>query len=212
MSKEIIHSVILIASIAITFLFPRTNLAQYDIQIVAALFIILMTAKRFLIPKGTPSRLMDSVIFTMVILGVVNTTGATSSPLFFLVYFLLFSVGLLLEPVISITVTVTLVVFYLFSMPENQSFKTLLPIFSLAFLTPFSMFMGQEYIESQRLKVKSQKLEEDQMLFLSLILKNQIRHVESAIENFMGDKELHIIKKAVQRMKKTIDEYENNSN
>jgi len=211
MSREIIHSVILIATIAITFLFPKTNLAQYDLQIGAILFIFLFLAKRFFIPRDTPSRLMESVIFTMVVLGIVNTTGGTDSPFFFLIYFLLFSISLLLEPVISITSTLALIIFFLLSLPENQSLKNLLPIFSLAFLTPFAMFMGQEYLQIKKLEAKSQKLEEDAFLFLSLMLKNHIKNIKNAVENFMGDKELHEIKKTTQKMEKVIEEYEKSS-
>lgn len=212
MSREIIHSVILIATIGITFLFPKTNLAQYDIQIGAILFIILFLAKRFFIPRDTQSKLLESVIFTMVVLGIVNTTGGTDSPFFFLVYFLLFSISLLLEPVISITSTVSFIIFFLFSLPESQGLKNLLPIFSLAFLTPFAMFMGQEYIEVQKSKMKNQKLQEDSLLFISLMLKNYIKTIKDAVENFMGDKELHEIKKTAQKMEKVIEEYEKSTN
>lgn len=208
MSKEIIHSVILIATIAITFLFPKTNLAQYDIQIGAVLFIILFLAKRYFIPRNSPSKLMESVIFTMIVLGIVNTTGGIDSPFFFLIYFLLFSVSLLLEPVISITSTLALIIFFLMSLPPNQSLKNLLPIFSLAFLTPFAMFMGQEYLQNEKLKRKNEKFAEDTFLMLSLMLKNYIKNIKNAVENFMGDKELQEIKKAAQKMEKVIEEYE----
>jgi len=205
------HSIILIATIAITFLFPKTNLAQYDVQIGAILFIFLFLAKRYFIPRDTPSKLMESVIFTMIVLGIVNTTGATESPFFFLIYFLLFSISLLLEPVISITSTLALIVFFLMSIPPNQSLKNLLPIFSLAFLTPFAMFMGQEYTQISKLKSQNSKLKEDTFLMLSLMLKNHIKNIKNAVENFMGDRELHEIKKSAHRMEKVIEEYEKSS-
>ena len=205
------HSIILIATIAITFLFPKTNLAQYDVQIGAILFIFLFLAKRYFIPRDTPSKLMESVIFTMIVLGIVNTTGATESPFFFLIYFLLFSISLLLEPVISITSTLALIVFFLMSIPQNQSLKNLLPIFSLAFLTPFAMFMGQEYTQISKLKSQNSKLKEDTFLMLSLMLKNHIKNIKNAVENFMGDRELHEIKKSAHRMEKVIEEYEKSS-
>ncbi len=207
-TKEIIHSIILIATIGITFLFPKTNLVQYDLQIAAVLFIFLFVAKRFLIPRDTPSKLMESVIFTMIVLGIVNTTGGTDSPFFFLIYFLLFSVSLLLEPVIAITSTLSLIIFFLLSLPENQNLKSLLPIFSLAFLTPFAMFMGQEYVQVKKLEVRSEKLETDALLFLSLMLKNHIRTIKDAVENFMGDHELTVIKKSTHQIDKLIEKFE----
>ena len=39
MSKEIAHALILIFTIVLTFILPKTNLAQYDLQISASLFI-----------------------------------------------------------------------------------------------------------------------------------------------------------------------------
>lgn len=152
MSKDIIHSIILIAAILISFVFGKTNLVQYDVQISAFLFIILYSIKRFVIPKDSVSRLVESVIFTLVVLFTVNATGGIHSPFFFLIYFLLFALSLLLEPIISITTTIALIVMFMLSLPENQSFNTLLPLFSLALLTPFALFMGQEYIKNEKLE------------------------------------------------------------
>ena len=210
MSKEIIHSLILVFTIVLTFIFPKTNLANYDLQISAGLFIILYSVKRFIVSKDIYSRLIESVVFTLIIMGIVNSTGGLISPFFFLVYFLLFSLSLILEPIISITTTVTLIIFFLLNLPANQDFRTLLPIISLAFITPFAMFMGSEYIENQKSKVKSQKLKEETFLFLSLLLKNHLKNIKEALENFVGDHELGIIKKSVQRMEKLIEKFEKN--
>jgi hypothetical protein len=211
MTKEIIHSLILIFTIALGFIFPKTNLAKYDLQIAAFLFIILYLVKRIEPIKNSTSKLTESVIFTLIITSIITTTGATQSPFFFLIYFLLFSLALLLEPIISITTTITFICFFLFVLPENQSLKNLLPIFSLAFITPFALFLGQEYLENQKLKVKSQKSKEETFLFLSLILKNHLKNIKEAVENFLGDHQLETIKKSVQRMEKLIEKYENSN-
>ena len=211
MSKEIIHSLILVFAIVLTFIFPKTNLANYDLQITAVLFIILYSVKRFIVAKDIYSRLIESVVFTLVIMGIINSTGGLISPFFFLVYFLLFSLSLILEPIISITTTVTLIVFFLLNLPANQDFKTLLPIISLAFITPFAMFMGQEKMNNEKLKMKNEKNKEDTFLFLSLLLKNHLRNIQEALENFVGDHQLEIIKKSTQRMEKLIEKFENQS-
>lgn len=204
MSREVVHSLILIVAIALAFLFAKSGISQYDLQITAALFIIYFLAKRF--KKG--GRLLESVIFSLVVLILVNTTGGVSSPFFFLVYFLLFSVVLLLEPVISIVVTLSLIVFFALTLGENQSISTLLPIFSLAFLTPFAMFMGQEYLKNEKLKAKSEKEKTDTFLFLSLTLKNHVKNIKKAVENFMGDHQLKEIEKSTREMEKLIEKFE----
>lgn len=211
MSKEIIHIITLVVAVVISFIIPKTNLAQYDLQIGAVLFIILFLSKKFLTVSSSRSRLIESVVFSLIILLVINTTGGVNSPFFFLIYFLVFSLSLLLEPVISLTTTVTLVVLFLITLPANQGLKQLLPIISLAFLTPFAMLLGQEYIETQRSKVKSQKLKEDTFLFLSLMLKNHLKHIKTAADNFLGDHQLHQIKKNIQEMEKLIEEFEKTS-
>ena len=206
MSKKITHSLVLIIAITLTFIFPKTGLDRYDIQIAAGLFLILFVVKKFVVGANSPrSLLLESVIFTLVILGIVNTTGGTDSPFFFLIYFLLFSLSLLLEPVISIIMTLTLVIFFLLNLPENQNFKSLLPIFSLAFLTPFALFMGQQYLENQKTK-------ENTFLFLSLMLKNHLKNIKTTAENFLGDHDLDGIRKSVRRMEKLIEEYEKENN
>ena len=210
MSKEIVHALILVFTIVLTFIFPKTNLAQYNLQISAGLFITLYLAKKIIISKNIYSRLIESVIFTLVIMGIINSTGGLTSPFFFLTYFLLFSLTMILEPIISITTTVTLIIFFLLNLPANQDFKTLLPIISLAFLTPFAMFMGQEKIENQKSKIKNQKQKEEIFLFLSLLLKNHLKNIKDALENFIGDHELGIIKKSVQRMERLIEKFEEN--
>lgn len=207
MTQEIVHSVILIITIGLAFLFPKTNLAGYDLQISALLFIILFVSKRFIVTNNA-SRLIESVIFSFVAVLIVTTTGGSASPFFFLLFFLLFSLTLMLEPVISITTTISLIVFFLLALPEDQNFQSLLPIFSLAFLTPFALYMGQEHIKYQKSKLKSQKLQEDTFLFLSLMLKNHIKNIKSAVENFMGDHELETIRKNCQRIEKLIEKFE----
>lgn len=211
MSKEIIHALILILTIVLTFILPKTNLAQYDLQISAGLFILLYLTKKFIFSKNIYSRLIESVVFTLVIMGIVNSTGGLTSPFFFLIYFLLFSLSLILEPIISITTTVTLIIFFLLNLPANQDFKTLMPIISLAFITPFAMFLGQEQIEAQKSKLKNQKQKEETYLFLSLLIKNHLKNIKEAAQNFVDDRQLEIIKKSAQRIERLIEKFENDS-
>jgi hypothetical protein len=209
MSKEIIHSVVLIIAVVLTFVFPKTGLGAYDLQISAGLFVFMYLAKRFLFKRSEYSRLIESVVFTLICLSVVNSTGGVSSPFFFLTYFLLFSLSLMLEPVISIIVTLTLVAFFLMTLPPGQDMKTLLPVISMAFLTPFALYMGQEHIEAKKNKEKNEKMKEDTFLFLSLMLKNHLKNIKEAVDNYVGDRELDVIRKSASRMSKLIEKFEN---
>ncbi len=208
MPKELSHGVILVIVVALAFLFPQSALSQYDLQIYALLFITLFIGKRFL----AAGKLLDSVIFTFVILSLINSTGGPLSPYFFLAYFLLFSISLLLEPVVSIPLTIATVTFFVIFFPERSGLQGMLPIFSLAFLMPFSLFMGREYERNMVLKNKNAALQKDTFLFLSLMVKNHIKTIKKAVENFMGDHDLHEIQKATTEMEKLIEKFEKDEN
>lgn len=208
MTKEIVHSIILIVTVALAFVFPKTTLSDFELQITAGLFVFLYLVRKFVSSTSSSSRLTESVVFTLIIIIIVNSTGGVNSAFFFLIYFLLFSLSLLLEPIISITVTIALIVFFLLSIPQGGNLKSLLPIISLAFITPFAMFLGQEQKKNEILKRKNEKLEEDSMLFVSLLLKNHLKNIQEALENFVGDHQLDIIKKSANRMEKLIEKYE----
>jgi hypothetical protein len=214
MTPEIVHSLVLIGAMGVSFLFSSSFLSRFDLQVSAGLFIVFFIMRKTLGGR-IKSHLLESVIFTFVILLTINTTGGIRSPFFFLLYFLMFSLALLLEPVISITATIALMALFIVSLPSGQSVESLIPLFSLAFLTPFALFMGQAYEESRRLKVESRKLEnklgekqEETFLFLSLILKNHLKSIRNALDNFMGDHELHDIKQHVRNMENLIDKFE----
>jgi len=212
MNKEIVHAVVLIFSVIIGFVLPNTFLIEYDIQIVSVLFIILFATKKYFITPTPYSRLTESVIFTLVVIGVVNSTGGTASPFFFLVYFLLFSLSLILEPIIPIIVTLSIITLYLLAMPENQSLEALIPLISIAFLTPFALFMAREHIEAKKSKSENSRLKEDTFLFLSLMIKNHLKTIRQAIDNYVGDHQLDIIKKSASRMEKLIEKFEKSQN
>ncbi len=211
MKKEIIHSIILIFTIILAYIYPKTILINYELQISACLFIILYLARKFLTINSS-SRLIESVIFTFIIISIIEATGSLKSSFFFLNYFLIFSLSLLLEPIIAVTTTLTLIIIYLLDFPVGQNFSEIIPIISLAFITPFALFLGQQYLKNEKLKAKNVAIKEDILLFLTLVIKNHLKTIKEAVDNFLGDHQLEIIKKATTRIEKLIDKYEKSTN
>ncbi len=68
--------------------------------------------------------------------------------------------------------------------------------------------MGKEYEKNLVLKRQQQAQQEDTFLFLSLIVKNHVKTIKKSVENFMGDHDLHEIKKSAQDMERLIDKFE----
>ena len=211
MNIEVIHAFILLLTIGLAFFYGKSDLAQYDLQITAVLFIVFFIARKFF-AQSNRSRLLESVMFTFIIISIIISTGDVQSPFYFLIYFLLFSLSLILEPIISITTTVGLIIFFLMTMPPNQDLTGLMPIFSLAFLTPFALLLGQEFLKNRELKDKTTSLQKDTFLFLSLMLKNHVKAIRESVLNFMGDHDLHEIGRHAHEMEKLIERYEKEQN
>jgi hypothetical protein len=211
----IVHTIILSLTIVGSFYLPTSFLARYDLWIAGILFLFLFIYKKFNIPFLTNSRIVEAVLFASTVMIIINTTGGMKSPFFFLLYFLLFALSLILEPFISVSVTFVLIALFLFSIPQNQNIKELFPILSLAFLTPFAMFMGEEYIKEQQERKRNDSLQKsldvnkkETLKFVSLMLKNHVKTIHQSVDNFMGDHDLKKIKTSVVGLEKIIDEFE----
>lgn len=208
MYSKLIHSFLIVLILALSSILSKTPLASYNLQLSAFLFVVLYVYKKLDKYKGS-NHLVESTIFTFVISLMVNTTGGLDSPFFFLLYLLLFSLSLFLEPIMSIITTIALIFFFLFSFNFTLNFSQIIPIISLALITPLAMLMGQESFKERKQKEKNNLLKKNTFLFLSLVLKNHLKNIIQAAENFLGDHDLDTIKKNAKRMEKLIDEYEN---
>lgn len=87
-------------------------------------------------------------------------------------------------------------------------FKSLIPIFSLAFLVPFALLLSQERIEIEKMKLHDQALKEDTYLFLSLTLKKHLNAIKEIAENIRDQANADKIKKRLKTIEKLIQRYE----
>lgn len=211
MSKPFLHAIILICTICLAFVYVRTPLVAFDLQIIAFLFIVLYFSRRYYLSQHTPSNLLESVVFTFVVLTIILTSGGVSSPFFFLLHFLLFALSLFLAPQVGITATVTIMTFLIFTVPFDQGLNNFIPILSIGLLSPFALFMGQLYLDNHREKELNQKMQEDTYLFHSLVLKNHIKQMKTAVEDYVGEHELHEIQRQIERMEKLLEKYDQNT-
>lgn len=194
-------------------LFSLSPLANYDVQFLAAIFIV------YFIFRGIFNRIknfyvIETLVFVFIIVSTVFSTGGAQSPFFFLFYFLLFATSLLLDSSTSFVLTLLLVIAFLGTMGTVQSLKDLLPVFSLPFIAPFAKYLGdiqrkyyQQKEELSRLVEAKKKLqgqkgyqEEQTLLFLTTALYRQIDDLKERADNFMGDLDLQYIRRKIKNM------------
>ena len=173
--KVAIHSLILLTATFCTFLWVSdSTLSLYALQVSAILLLTLLISKRLL---KTPSfKLAESTIATITILLIVGTTGGIHSPLFFLNYLLLFSLSILLEPILPIILSGAIIVFYLLLTPLNEFGPQVAELFAFPLMTPLSYLLGSLYQKVKNQRLQLQKLSEKVEELEEEIVEEEIKH------------------------------------
>lgn len=199
----IFHSFFLILAVMVSFFWTQNpTLSYYTLQLIG-LFLAFFFANQFLSrrKKKKINLTLDAVILTMVVLLLVTSTGGLTSPLFFLIYFLMFGLALLFEPLITLTLTLAMIIFFLLTPTKEAPLVEVLQLFSLLLITPLALFFGQQYLnllageekikileaESQVLEREIEKEETDILLWATLELKKDLGEILERTANLLAD-------------------------
>lgn len=129
-------------------------LSVYNLQLTAFLVIVYFVMRFIVGNKDNTLRtnlLADTAIFTSLLLLVLSTSGGLESSLFFLTYFVLFATSLLFETPVTVTLTISIILFFA---REITSFDAALKIISLIFMAPLAMYFGNKYLRLLESKEK----------------------------------------------------------
>jgi len=183
-------------------------LVNYNLQLTAILVLIYFIT-RFFIGKRQDylgsGLILDTVIFTLILLLVISSTGGLGSSLFFLIYLLLFAVALIFDPPVTLTLTLALVLFFANTL---TTLHAALQLLSLLFITPLALFFGRQYLrlleakekikilkkrgeilakEGKELKEAVSEEETSSLLWLSLDFKNSLLQIVHQTGELMSD-------------------------
>lgn len=152
--KVIIESFVIILTSIITFLLFTIGSDDYiRISLIISIMIFLITiaikkkrGKKDLL-EGTNWEIF--LILTCILL-LVASTGGITSPIFFLLYFLLFGITVMYEPIV-IFVFVTGMIFAFFQQAiANDIFSNMIRLGSLLLLSPLAYFFGTEFKKKEK--------------------------------------------------------------
>ena len=185
-ARFIAHTILLFAAVFGILAWLLSPLEPYTLQLtgILALLYIGSHSLRRHYPKlfHRSSITLDLTILTSMILLLVTETGALTSPLFFLLYFLLFAVSMLYEIEATLVLTGALILYFIFLPGTNLGdLMHLSQLGALIMITPLALFTGHQYEVSLEEKEVRRRLthhlshqETDTLLFLSLNLKNTL--------------------------------------
>lgn len=188
--RLITHSLLLTMSVLIAYVWTSSQfLADYNLQFVAFLIIGYFSTRLILKKAGGASVKtisgLDMTVLTLIIFTLIFSTGALSSPLFFLLYFLLFGLALLFEPGSSLFMVFISSFIFLLVPEKKDLFSELLQLASLFMIVPLALIFGKQYIKlmQSELEVKSLTKEEKKLNKTIEEQQQQITEMEKDIKN-----------------------------
>lgn len=170
--RLVLHLCYLFLSVVVTFVWTRSpELSYFNLQLVAFLLVVFFAKNLFF--KNLQSKTVDVLILTLIVLLLVFSTGGAGSPLFFLLYFLLFGLSFLFEPSITVIFSVILLIFLA---PFVSTITEAASVFSLILITPLALFFGQQYLKNLSAQ-KRIKIYQDRWLENEKSLENEESNV-----------------------------------
>lgn len=146
-----------------SFLFSLSSFTYFAPQAIALLSLITIIC----FFKKIPFILPASTLITLIVF----TSNGLNSPVFFLIYFLLFVIAFQNPP--STTLSYSLLLILLFSQSLN-SLTSLLPLLSLLLITPLAWFIGKQYLDNRKLETDLAVDETDTLFWHTLKFKTGI--------------------------------------
>lgn len=206
MAKFLLHSAFLLLAVVLVFFWTSVpELSVYTLQLIA-LFVLIYFLNQFYFRRkkllySKINLTIDAVIFTLVTLLLVATTGGLSSPLFFLIYFLMFGLALLFEPLITFSLAMAMVLFFLLQPTKEEPLAQTLQLLSLLLVTPLAMYFGKQYLrvlkdqekikileeETQIMEEEIEKEETDVLMWSSLELKKGLTDILDQTSDLLAD-------------------------
>lgn len=198
-ARFLTHLGFLLSAVLLTFIWTNSpSLNTYTLQLIALLIILYflnrsLTKKRFDLAIG-----FDGLILALVTLLLVSQTGGLESPLFFLLYILLFGLALLFDPIITLIFAIALALLF---WNQVKTLNALLEMIGLLLITPVALFFGRQYLkvleEEEKIKIlaKQQKKlagevsqqEKDTLLWLSLTFREHVSQILDTSSNMLAD-------------------------
>lgn len=196
---------ILSPTVILPYLISITSLAVFTPQLIALsslplLYFLIANPKSFNLSQP---RFLISIALIINLL--VFSTHGLNSPFFFLIYFLLFTLAFNHYP--STTLSYSLLLIICLSQSLNSA-TSLLPLFSLLFITPLVWFVGHQYLDNLKFQNQISFDQTEALLWLNLKFKTGIlRIIDSSSQllsnpalNHTQKDQLHFIKDSAKSL------------
>jgi hypothetical protein len=167
-AKMASHSVIVLLPFLFIFMWEALGLEGLTVPLIGILILLALIATRSkrhpqLTENQKLSSLQDELSMftaTTLVLLLIFSTGELTSPLFFLLYFIAFALSFTLTPSSVFSYCIGVLILFLPSAIEKESFDLILKTLSIMLITPLAYFFGKEIKERERDKEQTKDIAE----------------------------------------------------
>ncbi len=189
---KLAHTFIL--SVAIFFIFVWTQspvLNSYNLQLTGAL-ILLYFGSKYLIRRVGSTLMIETVMLISVVLLLIFSSGGLNSPIFFVLFFLLFGIALLFDPYQAAIASFLLVSLFLWTNFSNLSSIMIIDLVSLILMAPLAIIFGNSYLKYLQsegkislLKEAIKDVETDNLLWIATTAKPSLATILNSLTDII---------------------------
>lgn len=161
-AESLKHASFLIVSIFTIWFWSATpSLSIYNLQLTGVFVLLYFVSKMFSRPTNHKGfDIASTVILNSICLLLIFSTGGVTSPLFFLLDFLLITLALLFEPAQAVVASVLLSSLFFWDNHHNLTTEKIINIISPLLMTPVAIIFSKNYLEILKSRGRIQVLEE----------------------------------------------------
>jgi len=213
----ILQSLFLILAVIFSFIWTQNpTLSSYNLQLTGLLVLLYFTSKLFASRRHRLIDIESTIILITITLLLIFSTGGITSPLFFLLIFLLFALSLLFSPLQIAITSLSLSLVFALNLSSLDT-TSLLNLIFLLLTTPLALLFGQKYLQVQKAQGKIKILETtlaheqtNTLLFLSTSAKPDLFDALTNISHAISSNRLphHLQKRLQETYSKLIKLYQ----
>lgn len=160
--QSLAHTAILLFSIFIMWLWSSDpNLVIYNLQLTGVLSLVYFAIKFFLRDIDHKySDILSMAILNSICLLLIFSTGGITSPLFFLLDFLLIAIALLMDPSQAAVASVVIAGLFFWQNFETLNTEKIINVASLLLMAPVAVLFSKTYIDNLKSKGRIEVLED----------------------------------------------------
>jgi hypothetical protein len=201
--KFISQSAILILSFLFIYIWEQTELVTYTVPFLGFLvfiYLLVFAKRKKQLFNLDSNSLWTVLVLNTVILLLIFITGGITSPIFFLLYFLVFGIAFAFEPLSVFVFLIGAIIIFLPAAFKDDVSGNLMRLGPLLLISPLAYFFGNEFRKSDKREEEMEKMAER--------TKEAANTISEDVEEVIKDEKEKLSPEATEKLDQILEETE----